>query len=213
MNNFQFVSGVHGNEPLPILALASMGVKQLVANPKALAINQRFVDQDMNASFGTNGNSYEERRAREILRQIHLKKPVMDLHTFSAESPPFVIIVDLKMLALARRLNLKHIVYMKHNIKSGHALINHVNGISVEVGKHADPNSFRVSKQLIAHLQRNNLPRIKSRVYEVYDVIIHPGSYKNFVIHAEGFYPVLSGENAYNHYGLKARLLKKEECV
>lgn len=207
--DYHFISALHGNERLPVLALASLGVKQVVANPEALAINQRFVDQDMNGSFGTHGESYEERRARELLRQIDTQKSVIDLHTFSAESPPFAIIVDLNMLSLAKRLNLKHIVYMKHNIKSGHALINHVKGVSVEVGKHHDPACFRVTAKLVANLLHNNLPMIKCRVYEVYDVITDSGSFKNFVKHAEGFYPVLSGENAYNHGGLKAKLLEE----
>jgi hypothetical protein len=206
--NFHFISALHGNERMPVLALASMGVKQIVANPRALVTNQRYVDQDMNASFGTHGDSYEERRARELLRIIDSKKSVIDLHTFSASSPPFAIIVDMNMLPLAKRLNLEHVVYMKHNIKSGRALINHVNGVSVEVGKHADPVGFQVTANIVASLRRNYSPKTTCRLYEVYDVIANIGSYINFVKHADGFYPVLSGENAYNHNGLKAKLIE-----
>lgn len=206
--DYHFISALHGNEQLPVLALASLGVEQLVANPKALANNQRFVDQDMNASFGTQGQSYEERQARELLRKIDTQKPVIDLHTFSAESPPFAIIVDLKMISLAKQLHLEHIVYMKHNIKSGHALINHTNGVSVEVGKHNDPIGFQVTTKIVERLHCQKSPSIKCRLYEVYDVITKPGSYNNFVKHDEGFYPVLSGENAYNHGGLKAKFLE-----
>lgn len=208
MSACRFVTALHGNEPLPVLALASQSIEQLVANPKALAANARCVDQDMNASFGTKGKSYEERRAREVLRQLRPQTPVIDLHTFSAVSPPFAIIVDLKMLPLAKRLQLKHIVYMKHNIKAGHALINHVDGVSVEVGKHDDPASFRLAFELVKRLERDDTLAIKSEVYEVYDVITAPGLYSNFNLHQEGFYPVLAGENAYNHYGLKARRME-----
>lgn len=208
MTRLQFVTALHGNEPLPVLALASQGVRQVVANPKALATNKRFVEQDMNASFGTGGMRYEERRAREVLRQLRPLMSVIDLHTFSAASPPFAIIVDLKMLPLAKRLQLKHIVYMKHNIKAGHALINHVDGVSVEVGKHNDPISFHLALELVERLGRNDTLAIMSEVYEVYDIITTPGSYTNFSLHQEGFFPVLAGENAYNHYGLKARRME-----
>jgi succinylglutamate desuccinylase len=211
MKNIQFVTVVHGNEPIPVLALASLGVNQIVANPKALQDKVRFIEKDLNASFGTGGETYEEKRARELLRQVLKDKLILDLHTFSAKSEPFVVIVDLKMLNFARSLGFKRIVYMNHNIKRGHALINYKNGVSVELGEHNDPKSFERTIKLVKRIRNGNISRGKSFVYEVYGIIKDRGDYENFKLFKnkkESFYPILAGEKAYDFYGLKAKILK-----
>ncbi|HKC05053.1 MAG TPA: succinylglutamate desuccinylase/aspartoacylase family protein [Patescibacteria group bacterium] len=204
----QFVTGLHGNERLPVLALASLGQNQIIANPKALSKNVRFTEKDMNASFGTNGRSYEEKRAKDVLDLINPNYRVIDLHTFSAESDPFVIIVDLKMLNFAKRLGFKNIVFMKHNIKGGRALINHRNGVSIEMGNHNDPKSFARTVDLASRIKRGKNLFIKTKVYEVFGIIDKPGKYFNFKKYKNEFTPILSGENAYDFYGLKARIIR-----
>lgn len=200
MKNIQFVTAVHGNEFMPTLALASMGVKQIVANPRALARGARYVERDLNASFGMRGKSYEERRARELTKLLDPRKLVVDLHTFPCESEPFAIVVDLAMIPLAARLGVNHVVYMKYNIKAGHSLINYRKGVSVEVGKHTDPRSFETTLNLVRRLGVK-VPKIdKVRVYEVYGRIEEPGQFTNFV-ECGGMVPVLYGEATYHDYG------------
>lgn len=208
MEKIQFVTGMHGNEPMPVLALASLSVKQIVANPKALSKAVRFVQKDLNASFGTTGNSYEENRAKEILKAISKSSLVIDLHTFTAPSEPFVIIVDLALKEFAASLGFKHVVYMKHNIKKGHALINYRNGVSVELGNHKDSKSFKNAIELVKTIQDKKVKKHKVKFYEVYDIIRKSGKYINFKKHKEGFIPILAGENAYKFPGLKARVIK-----
>jgi succinylglutamate desuccinylase len=82
MNNFQLVTAVYGNEIMPTLALASQGIAQVVANPRALARGLRYLEKDLNASFGTEGDSHEEKRARELMMTLDKKKLVVDFHTF-----------------------------------------------------------------------------------------------------------------------------------
>ncbi len=207
MKNIQFVTAIHGNESLPVLALTSLGIDQIVANPKALACGERFVERDMNTSFGTSGNTYEEKRAEKVINLLSKKKIVIDLHTFSAESKPFVIIVDKKMFDFATSLGFKHIVYMRHNIKSGNALINHRRGVSIEIGNHHKPESFGRVIELITRLSGKDKKTKGVKFYEVYDIIKKPGRYENFKIHKNGFIPVLAGENAYSFYGLKAKVI------
>lgn len=205
MNDILYITSVHGSEPMPVLALAQMGIPQLVANPRALARGVRYTEQDLNASFGTEGMTYEEVRAREIMTQVNAGSAVVDFHTFSCVSDPFAIIVDLKQLPLAVRTGVKHVVYMKHNIKAGHALINHIPGVSVEVGSHTDPGSFAFTQKTVRSLESGRTHKV--RLYEVYDRILMKGKYKNFH-EKDGFVPVLYGERAYdgsNFYGLKAR--------
>lgn len=207
MQKIQFVTAVHGNEVMPTLALASIGELQIVANPRALARGVRFTEQDLNASFEVEGVAYEQERARELIKIMDSEKLVVDFHTFSCKSEPFAIVVDLAMLPLASSLGVKHVVYMKHNIKAGHALINHISGVSVEVGEHHDSASFDTTLAIAERLKREGINPGKVRVYEVFGKIEEQGEYHNFEETGE-FVPVLYGERAYDNagfYGLKAR--------
>lgn len=207
MKNIQFVTAVHGNEVMPTLALASIDEPQIVANPRALAQRVRYTEHDLNASFGTKGKTYEERRAREIDQILEPEKLVVDFHSFSIESEPFAIVVDLAMVPLASSLGVKHVVYMKHNIKAGHALIDHHKGVSVEVGRHSDPQSFEITLGIVRLLKKNGIKPTRVRVYEVYDRITSRGNYINFK-EKDGVVPVLYGARAYDglgFYGLAAR--------
>ena len=211
MNNIQFITAIHGGEYMPVLALASFGIDQIVANPNALKAGKRFVEKDLNASFASAGKTYEEKRARQILRQIEKDKLVIDLHTFSAKSEPFIVIVNLKMLDFAKKIGFKHIVFMNHNIKKGHSLIDARDGVSVELGNHDDPKTFEEALKLTKRIKNKKPSKIKYRVYEVYGIIENKRKYENFKLYKskdESFYPVLAGEKAYYFYGLKARILK-----
>jgi succinylglutamate desuccinylase len=98
------VGGTHGNELLGVylvqkwqnfpelLQRESLECVTLVSNPAAVAINQRYVDRDLNRCFATNDladsnlNSYEDRRAKEIAIQLGPKDQpladvILDLHT------------------------------------------------------------------------------------------------------------------------------------
>lgn len=207
MKDFQFVTAVHGNEIMPTLALASIGEPQIIANPRALARGVRYTEYDLNASFATQGHTYEEKRSRVLLRLLDPKSLVVDFHTFSCESEPFAIIVDLAMLPLAASLGVKRVVYMKHNIKGGHALINHHAGVSVEVGKHNDFKSFDQTLKIVKGLKKDGIKPAMVKVYEVYRRIEVKGDYVNFKEN-NGMIPVLYGERAYDglgFYGLAAR--------
>ncbi len=199
-----FTTAIHGDEPIPVFALASFNVSQLICNRQALIKNKRFIEQDMNQSFGTRGNSLEEKRAREILKIIPRSETVIDLHTTSAQSEPFVIVVDLEMLPLAALTGLSRVVYMAFNIKSNHSLIDHRQGVSIEVGRHLDVESFNTVIKIYKNIKRRK--RGSFTLYEVYDVIKKKGKYENFKRHPDGFIPILAGERAYKFFGLKARI-------
>lgn len=200
MKNIQFVTAVHGNEIMPTLALASMEVKQVVANPRALAQRTRFIDCDLNASFDLEGDKYEIERARKLSAILDPEKLVVDFHTFPCESEPFAIVVDLKMIPFASTLGLEHIVYMKYNIKAGHALINHSPGVSIEVGKHTVEASFTRTQEIARRLVSSKPEKCPVRVYEVCGRIEKLGQYTNFVEHG-GMIPILYGEATYHDYG------------
>jgi len=200
-----FVTAIHGNETIPSIFLADKGYSQIIANIKAVCLNKRFVVMDLNKSFGCDGKSYEEERAREILKSIPENETVIDFHTTSAKTDPFAIIVDLKMLPLAFTAGLMHVVYMNFNIKEGHALINYRNGISIEAGNNDSLKTYSNMEKIIKNLKQKK--EHKTNVYEVYGIIEKHGKYNNFEKCEEGFFPVFVGEKSYPFVGLKARLL------
>lgn len=205
--NIRVVAGMHGNERMPVQALCDAGIEFLLANPRAYKRNVRFTEQDLNASFGTRQVKYESRRASEILKQIGRDELVIDFHT-SAEKIPFVVLVDRKMIPLAEWTGVRRVVFMKHNIKKGRALINYRDGISIEAGAHADAVSMKNTVRILRAVSKR--VRRAVVVYEVYGEIREPGKYTNFKLHADGFIPVLANEPEYQRrglFGLKARIV------
>ena len=77
-----FVTGIHGNEQVPVFCLLKKNVPQIIGNIKALTKGLRYIDKDLNASFGLTGKSYEIIRASEILRKIPKDEIVVDFHTY-----------------------------------------------------------------------------------------------------------------------------------
>lgn len=204
-----FVAGLHGNEQMPVKALEENSTPFVLGSPLARKQNVRFTERDLNASFGVMDGSYETKRAEEILKEIDENDFVVDFHTTEKEPTPFVIIVDEKMIEFAKQTGLAHMVIMKHNIKQGHALINYRNGISVEAGTHTSRESYDTTLQIVKNIQAGEKHPII--LYEVYDEINHPGNYKNFKMHDDGFIPVLANEPAYEReglFGLKARKIR-----
>ncbi len=201
--NIVFVAGLHGNEQMPVKALRENKVPFVLGNPKAYKKDVRFIERDLNASFGIRNAKYESQRASEILKEIDKKDVVVDFHSTTAITVPFVIIVDEKMIPLAETAGLRNVVLMRHNIKKGHALINYRKGISIETGNHSSQKSHKVTLKVVKNILAGKKHPI--RIFEVYGKILKPGRYHNFKKHSDGFIPVLAGEEAYDFYGLKAR--------
>ena len=203
-----FVGAVHGNETTPYFAALEAAVPIVCGNPRAAFERKRFVDRDLNASFGTEGNgTIEERRSKELLELIPAGRPVVDFHTFSCVSEPFTVIVDRAQLPLAALVGIKKVVLMSYSIKAGHALINYRAGVSPEVGQHDSPLARETTLQVIESIRRGK-PRTEIELYEVYGVIPERGDHQNFIPHRDGFIPVLAGELAYTHGGLMARRIE-----
>jgi hypothetical protein len=205
IKELSFVGAIHGNETTPYFAACEVGVPILCGNPRAAFERKRFIERDLNASFGTREQStLEEHRANELLELLPPEKPVVDLHTFSCVSEPFTVIVDRAQLPLAALVGIRKVVLMTFSIKGGHALINHRAGVSPEVGQHDSPLARETTLQVIDSIKRGK-PLREIELYEVYGVIPSRGDHENFVPHRDGFIPVLAGELAYAHGGLMAR--------
>ena len=154
-SNIIFVAGMHGNERKPIDALREHNIPFVLGNPKAYDHNCSFIEHDLNAAFGVTPSNYETRRALELLNEIKDDDVVVDFHTMGVDTAPFVIIVDENMLDLARKTGLKNVVIMEHNIKEGHSLINHRNGISVEAWQYDTPASYNTTLRISTNVLDN----------------------------------------------------------
>lgn len=96
-------AGVHGNETagvyalqeiIPKLQLLRGNVIFVYANPPAIEANVRMHEKNLNRCFiaGIEGNSYEEVRARELMKILDECEALLDIHMFSdPDGEPFVI--------------------------------------------------------------------------------------------------------------------------
>ena len=201
-SKFKVVCCLHGDEPFPLYAALEHGVSPIIGNTAAFVAAKRFIDKDLNASFGERGNTLEHRRARELLTLIPQSSLVLDFHTFSCASEPFCIVVNESMLPLARRTGIRHIVMMRYNIKDGHALIDHCPGISIEVGAHTDYLSYETTINVLDNIETGTECR-DALIYESIGTIETPCRFPNLAPTPEGWIPLLAGERAYKHHGIK----------
>lgn len=98
-------AGTHGNERAGVYALEKLlptlqptqGTLYLAfANPPAIAANVRMVTKNMNRCFlvGSQGSTYEDKRARELMRVLDKCDALLDLHMFYDSGEPFAICED-----------------------------------------------------------------------------------------------------------------------
>jgi succinylglutamate desuccinylase len=97
------VGGTHGNELTGVYAIErfrqlpdlikrqSFECMTLVANPRAIAANRRYIDRDLNRSFDSEDlvnpglTNYEEQRAKEIAKELQSADLIIDLHSSTAQ--------------------------------------------------------------------------------------------------------------------------------
>ena len=96
-------AGVHGNEKvgvkaletlLPKIKIESGKVYFVFANPRAIRSGIRKTQKDLNRSFisGKTEKTYEDRRARLLMRILNKSDVLLDLHAFRYKTgTPFII--------------------------------------------------------------------------------------------------------------------------
>jgi succinylglutamate desuccinylase len=116
------VGGTHGNELTGVYLIRSGGfadlsqfdfqVETLLANPRAVAANRRYIDRDLNRSFDPIdlnndrlNNGEEDELAREIYQRFGPESStpvdvIIDLHTTTADMGHTLIIDEVSPLAL-----------------------------------------------------------------------------------------------------------------
>jgi len=140
------VTCIHGDEQiLKNKHLKEIGVETLIANHEALKENKRFIDVDLNRSFGVDVKKplkYEEVLAKKILLEIKNYDLVIDIHSTKSDIKELVIVSNLnkKTMEVLKFVPIKNVVLMKADMCKG-SLIKHCKiGISLEYNKKTKPD-------------------------------------------------------------------------
>jgi succinylglutamate desuccinylase len=106
---FAIIGGTHGNEPVGIEVIKSLGDKYkhehqtILANEEAYRNKTRYIDSDLNRSYGELGQSlgYEKKRSKEISEQVESKFDfIIDLHTTTSNMGLTLILTSLDDISL-----------------------------------------------------------------------------------------------------------------
>ncbi len=168
------LGGLHGNEPAGVLALRRVLVTlqetrprfcgEIVAiagNISALRAGRRYVERDLNRGWSPRGmeraeaipeTSAEDREQAELIAVLRNElgedrsdTRVIDLHTTSADSQPFLTLADtLRNRSFARSIGLPLVLGIEEQIDGALLEVITASGpvaLGVEAGQHSDPVS------------------------------------------------------------------------
>ncbi|MFB6174627.1 MAG: succinylglutamate desuccinylase/aspartoacylase family protein [Candidatus Nanohalobium sp.] len=199
------VACIHGDEPCGLKAFErfkreAIGlnepVKFILANEKAFYRGERYIDRDLNHAFPGDGDSdsHEERLAARLLEELEGLK-VIDFHSSESPKTPFAIVSGLteETYELARHTCMENLVEISY-VEGG--MINHLNGVTVEAGPDASPQSAQMTCQILLNLLAaegvidQKYDRSEPEVFEVYD----RAKGENYEFKAENFVPLEKGE-------------------
>lgn len=114
-------AGVHGNEKTGVMALEKVlktieldtGTAYFViANPKAVKQDIRFIEKNLNRLFfkSNDGQTAEDKRARELMAILDQCDALLDLHGYNGEEDSPFIITDGEGLELASKLDFGYVI-------------------------------------------------------------------------------------------------------
>lgn len=190
------------------------------ANLRARRQNVRYIESDLNRSYNGKNTTYEERRARVILRYIQQQDfdLVLDLHTTTCKQIPCLITPGItpELQRFMRASSIETIVEMSHDIVKTSLIGVHRKSISVEVNRREITSELLESlcDDLLRFIQ-NRAHGLPKKIYKIDDLLhkksitsVQAKTLKNFEYSPLGFYPVLVGENSYkkqtDYLGFKA---------
>lgn len=194
-----FVAGIHGNEPAAVDALESVfhsikpkligNVYALLGNIEALKAGTRYIDCDLNRLW-TLDESFESIRSKfpteaeeyfqlkSILDQIiedhgDSQLVVVDLHTTSSESCPFMPFNDLlSNRDIAKNIPVPKVTGIEEFIRG--PMTSYINdkgiaGVAFEAGKHEDPKTVDLHTAFIMLcLHQMNITRLNKEEHLKY---------------------------------------------
>lgn len=229
MKKILLLGSQHGDEPLGDLLYEYIGkhhperapeIDFIIGNPQAKRKNVRFIESDLNRSYSGKGETYEERRAIELVRIIakHHYSLVLDLHTTTCMQPPCLITASVDH-PFIRYTSIGLVVYMNDKIVNSSLIGVCDEAISIEVNKTEINDAMLESLYMdILCFVNGAQPTTAKKVFEVIGLLrkselsqADVERLRNFERSPQGFYPVLVGENSYKKHteylGFKTQLI------
>lgn len=182
-----------------------------VANPRALKIRTRFIDQDLNRSFpGNEKGNYEQRLAAKLFPKIGSADLVLDIHSTTSDLKDALIVtkIDKETKEYIKVINPKYLLHMK--VTKDNALISNAKvGIGFEYGGDNDKKVLEKTindiEKLLVYLkvlEGSNKNQIKKEVkyFEINRVVSKPKGFtllkniKNYKIIKKGEIFAKNGE-------------------
>jgi hypothetical protein len=227
MNNILMVGGTHGDEPIGVKALEAIESRRddfdwIVGNPRALAENKRFTQEDLNRSAPGDLRSkiYEERRAAELIRLSQKYRYTVDLHGTSKDTGIFLIVTNPTRanLRLARMLDVERVVIWPAITPDLQSPVSEFYpcGLEIECGPKDSPEVQVQLEQIIEKFLDRDLSeggRGDQTFYEVYgelkgDPGVNLEEFVEVVVDGETFTPLLVGTYQ-DAYGVACYKLKR----
>ncbi|MFA5318466.1 MAG: succinylglutamate desuccinylase/aspartoacylase family protein [Patescibacteria group bacterium] len=225
------ITATHGDEPMCVDVAQKIkkgwlgkNFDLLIANPKALKKNKRYIDADLNRIFpGKLNGNYEEKRAKKIIKISKNYDYVIDLHGSNSKTGIFIIITKLTLanLLLALKFDIKKIIIWPDAKETTGSISTFMPaGIEIESGPKTDPEIQEQLAVILIKFIKNENKKItfkeeieKRKIYEVTGVISKkkpkPKNLENWK-KINDYYPIFVGSyNKYWCYKLKKTNLLK----
>jgi len=143
----------------------SLTMEFIVGNPEAFRQKKRFIQKNLNRLIDLHRLGepdaeepcYEKQRARIVMECIHHSDCVLDIHSCSADVPPFALPNSMDVSEeLASKLPVRYVVQsLAHQTLDGGttmdaALLHGIPGICVECGSHHHVNAVATAAHVIS---------------------------------------------------------------
>ena len=202
-----FFTAVHGNEGFSIPVVQQLSKKfdfeWIIANPRALENNCRFIEADLNRSGpgDPNSNVYEKRLAFRLIKKGCEYQQVIDIHGTDANTGVFIIIGDpnWQNIELAKKFDIANVVLWPGLLPTGPLCQFIPNSLEIENGPKNSPFISQELERVLAAFLSNQSPSITQQYFIVTGKLINvnPEGLKDFrevTIENTTFYPLIVGQ-------------------
>jgi len=175
MNKILILSATHGDEDfsIPIINKLKQTFKfdWIISNPRALKLNKRFYQSDLNRSGPGNLSSkkYEVRRAFELINIAKKYDYVIDIHGTLSNTGVFIILPDpnWENIELAKKFDIKNIVLWPSLKPTGPLTQFIPNSLEIECGPKNLPKTARELENVLKKFLKQKPRKTSQNFYIV----------------------------------------------
>lgn len=198
-------TAVHGNEGFSIPIVRGLSkqfdFEWIIANPRALEKNSRFLESDLNRSGPGNpdSNLYEQRLAFRLIKKGCEYQQVIDIHGTNANTGLFIIICDpnWQNIELAKKFDITNVVLWPGLLPTGPLCQFIPNSLEIECGPKSSFSTSQELNRVISVFLNKQSPTVNQNYFIVTGRLTgqQPNNLKDFqetIIDNNTFYPLLS---------------------